>query len=235
MLLKSLPLPPTNAQPKTTIFLLQRSLESENLQYLFFRYFCFFFFFLNPTVNGTLLIMESKFLDVEGFRYFRPFVREQAYSLRDKNVGLSVATVLALAFPPQCTNLTIDDDRLPEAKKFWVEEAKQGRVQLFRHKKSKDDARPFCGSFHPVEDANMSCERSDRIKFVRHVHEPPTRAVYIERLWMSPNGQITVINKPAGLGCTSAVVSCLLALVCWSLFFCLFFLLSSFNMITSHF
>lgn len=138
-------------------------------------------------------MQSSPVLCVHGVYYVVPYMREHKYSVRDGREGASVVDTLVFSFKkPQQPD--------EEARVYFADEVLQGRVFLERHKRSRDDSRPFCGGFSRVVDPEMLTERSDRLKLVRHVHERcALNRGPIEVLWTSANGLIQAVNKPAGL------------------------------------
>jgi 23S rRNA-/tRNA-specific pseudouridylate synthase len=139
------------------------------------------------------LALPDSVLVVNGVCYVKPHVKERIYSVRLGCEGKSVALVLSEAFRKASQEVAV-------AQTFFEREIKEGRVLLERHKKTRDDTGPFTDGFTMVEDPAMPCERGDRIRVIRHLHE---RVLAwrgpLEVVWSNADDSIRAINKPAGV------------------------------------
>ncbi len=143
--------------------------------------------------DRALLPLPDSVIVVNRVCYVKPYITERVYSVRLGSEGQSVAAVLANAFRKATQAVEV-------AQTFFEREVAEGRISLERHRNARDDCRPFTAGFERVTDAAMLCERGDRIKVVRHLHE---RAFALrsplEVLWRSADDSVRAINKPAGL------------------------------------
>jgi 23S rRNA-/tRNA-specific pseudouridylate synthase len=138
---------------------------------------------------------KSRFVLVRGIRYVRPYLTEMPYSVRLPNVGKTVAVVLAEAFHRR------SNPSLSDTISYYSREIESGRVQLRRHKTSRDDEGLFC-KFAVLLDPNRIAAKSDQFKILRHVHERCTiDRGPLQTIYMSPDehGSYRAVLKPAGL------------------------------------
>jgi 23S rRNA-/tRNA-specific pseudouridylate synthase len=147
----------------------------------------------NPK-DDTSSAKSSRFLVVRGIRYVRPYMKEQQYSLRITNIGKTVAVVLAEAFHRR-TN------QLEDTISYMKREIESGRVQLERHRKSREDNGPFA-KFEVLRDPDRITEKGDRFKLLQHCHERCT--IYrgpLKTIYVTPDeqGSFRAVFKPAGL------------------------------------
>lgn len=138
---------------------------------------------------------KSRFVVVRGIRYVRPYLTEMIYSVRLPNVGKTAAVVLAEAFHRR------SNPSLSDTISYYSREIEAGRVQLRRHKTSREDEGPFC-KFSVLLDPNRIAAKGDRFKILQHVHERCTiDRGPLQTIYMSPDerGSYRAVLKPAGL------------------------------------
>jgi hypothetical protein len=103
----------------------------------------------------------SPFVVVNGVRYVRPYIHVQRYSVREWGVGAMLYQVLA-----RVSNYGNDS---AEAQRAMRKEVEEGRVELRRHKKHKDDTEG--GRWTVVLDPDTILQKQDETRITCHVHE----------------------------------------------------------------
>ncbi len=137
--------------------------------------------------------LPENVLIIHGIGYVAPYIKDIIYSVRLGSENQSVCVVLGNAFRRAAQDVNV-------AISHFEHEVDAGRVFLERHKKTRDDQRPFTQGFTLVTDKHMLTERGDRLRVVRHVHERAfALSGPIKVLWKSPDNLVHVVNKPAGV------------------------------------
>lgn len=141
------------------------------------------------------------------WRYTIPYEHsfEVPLKLKHEQKELTLAQLLASTYPQRWLSSEVGqaDTRATVTSKsiaFWTCEIREGRVQYLRHSESRDDV-PMWTVLPPTHIMGRST-RNGRLRIHVHVHEQRIVAKLPEILYLDQ--RIVVVNKPAGVPCTSS-------------------------------